>query len=114
MIKILYKNDLFKFANKVHRVNFVYDNIKILDDIIYILSILYADNLEDYFFKVDILYSRYYWLSRYCNLYISIYGTESDVIEMKYQVIKELEYLGGADIFNIEMLEKLDNGEVDI
>lgn len=67
-----------------------------------ILQVLTNETLE------VILYSKYYWCSRYKERFLELYGTDAGVEQQQYKIIEELEQRvqGAIDWKLLQVLEE--------
>lgn len=57
-----------------------------------------------------ILYSKYYWFSRFLDRYHEVYGPNAGLEQQQFQMLEEIEHR--AEQADWEFVEKLDNGSV--
>lgn len=58
-----------------------------------------------------ILYSKYYWCSKYKNLYTKLYGKDVGLEQQQYKLVEELDQRLDEDI-DWECLQLIENGDL--
>lgn len=57
-----------------------------------------------------ILYSKYYWFSRFVDRYREIYGVNGGIEQEQFKIVEEIDHR--VEDVDWEFVEKLDNGKV--